>query len=252
MLAPVHFSTLKLMARSPAHYHDALLHRTEPTAAMRLGTAVHAMVLGEWKPLAVWTGGTRRGKEWEIFKAVNAGCEIITLDEHATATAIADAITRDPLAAELFMRCTIRESVVDWTIGDRQCCGRPDAFGPDVLVELKTTSDANPAKFPWQASRLGYHAQMAWYLDALGRDGYERTPYIVAVETKPPFVVQSFELTPDAIDFGRRCYRLWLERLLVCEASESWPGYSQCIEPLAGPPEAGDLSLTIGGEEVEL
>jgi hypothetical protein len=37
----LHFSTLKHMARSPAHYREACVAPFEPTPVMRLGTLVH-------------------------------------------------------------------------------------------------------------------------------------------------------------------------------------------------------------------
>jgi hypothetical protein len=72
---------------------------------------------------------------------------------------------------------------------------------------------------------------------------------VVAVESAPPYVVQTFAVTSHAIDLGRRTYRLWLEMLAVCEASGVWPGYqeSDCILDL--PEEA---ELIIGDEMVEI
>lgn len=41
---PVRFSQLKWMSRSPAHYRYYLEQPFEPTKAMRLGTAVDALL----------------------------------------------------------------------------------------------------------------------------------------------------------------------------------------------------------------
>lgn len=249
-MRPVRFSYLKLMARSPAHYRDALRFPMQPTRAMRIGTVAHAGVLGAWKDVAVWRGGRRYGREWDGFVADRPDSEIVSVDEFEAGLDIARAVLSDPHAASLLDRALCHEEDIEFTIGDRDCGVRVDAYG-DIVVELKTCADASPARFPYQAARMGYHAQLAWQVDALARTGIETSgAYIIAVESKPPHVVQCYEATPDAIDFGRRCYVTWFERLLQCEAADEWPGYVQSVVPLDPPDGAGDVSITIGDEEV--
>lgn len=257
MTAPVHFSTLRLMGRSPAHYREAILRPSEPSPAMKLGTAAHALVLGSWKEMAIWSGGIRRGKAWDEFREANAGKDIITESELGEAQKIADSVLAHRGAREILLAPGLMiEESYNFSISGRACSVRPDAWCPGFIVELKTTADANPARFPFCAQRLGYHAQLAWQIDALHRAGMTETrletSYIVAVETKPPFVVQVYELTPNAIDFGRKTYSLWFERLLVCEASNTWPGYQEESAYLDAPAGADDLPLVIEGEEIIL
>lgn len=252
MLAPVHFSSLKYMAQSPAHYRYRLDHPIEPTAAMRIGTAAHARVLlGDPPPYAIWSGGVRRGKEWDAFRALHDGREIISQAEDQIGLDIALAVYDCAPARELLDIAVQREQSIRWTIGERECAGRYDAFGlcPGPLIEFKTTANAAPAKFPWETLRIGYLAQLAWYSDAIG---YAGDCYIIAAESKPPHVVQVYEVTPASLDFGRRQYMTWWERLMACEAADEWPGYVQSIVPLEPPAELGDVSLTIGDEEVSL
>lgn len=255
MLAPVRFSTLKHMARSPAHYREALLTPRTPTAAMRIGIAAHAALFGAWKEAAVWRGGRRQGKEWETFRAAHAGLEILSADEELQGQFIAAAVRANRDAATLIEAAEHHEREIDWQFSGRDCACRIDAYGvrEGIVTELKTCADASPDRFPWQATRMGYLAQVAWQYDGLRAYGVLiDTAYIIAAEQKPPYVVQVYEVTPASIDFGRRQYRLWFERLLVCEASGEWPGYVQSIVPLEPPNESGDLALTIGDEEVTL
>ena len=51
---PVHFSALKHIGRSPAHYL-ANLETDRDSPAMQLGRLIHAMVLGG-APYAIWEG----------------------------------------------------------------------------------------------------------------------------------------------------------------------------------------------------
>ncbi len=245
----VHFSTLRYMGRSPAHYRFAHENGTSTTSAMHLGSVVHNLVLENGSRIVKYDG-TRRGKAWKEFQdetfLAKPGAMIVTASEFEDADAMAASLLATPHAMELLHG--LKEMEMDWTIAGRACRGTCDAVN-GVLTDLKTTSDAHPDRFPRTASRLGYYAQIPWYMDgheAAGLGKLERG-FIVAVETKPPFVVQTFELTPKALELGRRQYRLWFERLLVCEKSEHWPGYLEGDAPLDVPDE---LEFYTDGEDV--
>ena len=247
----LHLSALKALARSPAHYKYASEHGTVTTPAMAVGSAVHALVL-EHGDSIVRFDGTRRGKEWLAFQDAHANETILTATEWDQAAQMAGAVTSHPRAAELVIG--VHELAINWKIGERDCMGRIDSIRPDgAIVELKTAADASPRGFQRAAEKFGYFAQLAFYIDgqrAANPPGPSTDDaYIVAVESKPPYVVQTFQVSSHAIDVGRRTYRLWLEQLGVCEASNWWPGYqeSDCILDL--PEEA---ELIIGDEMVEI
>lgn len=67
MTGPLHFSALKLMAMSPAHYKAG---PQRDTRAMSFGTLVHALILGGE---VVVYDGERKGAGWHAFKALVAG-----------------------------------------------------------------------------------------------------------------------------------------------------------------------------------
>src|SRR5512133_3499649 len=67
-------SALKLLRQSPLKFKHNLTAPRVETAAMALGTAVHTAVLEPHRlptDYITWEGGTRRGKEWDAFKAAN-------------------------------------------------------------------------------------------------------------------------------------------------------------------------------------
>ena len=258
-------SLLKQFAKSAAHaraYIDG--GSTDETLSQRLGSGTHALLFRD-KPVVEYKGGeftppgakkpktytaVRSGECWEAFKAQHAGAVILNTKEMATAEAMAAAIRGDMDASRLlFAKGTKYETRIEWEMHGRRCSGTIDAFGPlagDALVDLKSTVDASPAKFPWQARKLGYTAQLAFYLAGLELAGYgRREPYIVAVENAPPFCVQTYKLTAADIDEGRWQVEAWLERLIECEASGIWPAYSDGILPLnvarlSAPPAVDD------------
>jgi hypothetical protein len=225
---PVRHSRLKNMAKSPAHYLHALADVDGAgSAAQQLGTAIHSLVLGG-APVLAFPGATRRGKEWDAFKADNLGSTIVTKDELETAHAVHAAIQADPNAVAALTG--MREYKKHWSIGGRACVSTLDVYQPGShITDLKTCRSAHPRAFARDARRFHYDSQLAFYDDAVGG---VPDHYIVAAETVAPYPVTVFRLTPATIEMGRALYRSWWEWLMGCEENNFWPGYSRLIESL--------------------
>ena len=261
MTAPLRFSILKLMGRSPAHARYALdmaakgEEAWEQTPSMRTGGLVHKVFLGQPLPV-VYPGPVRRGGEWEAFKSANAGREIVKQSELDAVVEIATALGAHAEARDL-LTGTIEKTVL-FELAGRTCRATPDAFLPGAhLTDLKTTRDANPRWFPYQAMKLAYHGQLAFYRDGLERAGFEppKELRLIAIETAPPYAVCVYGVTPRAEEFGRRVYRAWFEQFMVCEASDDWPGYGpgvldapeEALEMAGLPEEEGDDEAPVTG-----
>lgn len=245
MSMPVRWSTLKHIGRSPLHYAHALRRPLSPTPAMRLGTLVHQLVLEQPLSVVVYEG-ERRGRAWAEFKTTHEGKEICTESEMAQAEMISAAVAAD-VHAMAALRGT-REQLARWTIDGRECQGTPDSVRIGHVCELKTTTDASPERFPWQARRMGYLGQLAWYGNGLSLLGNRIESYsIVAVETREPYAVQTYELAPAAIVYGEKQWRACWERLRVCEDAGVWPSYSQ--SPLQLDVPEADVELEFPDEE---
>lgn len=243
------FSALKHIARSPLHYQHALTTTFEPTPAMRLGTAVHQIVLGgasqePTKPKPVVYEGQRRGNAWKEFQAANPGVEIITIAEfereleaieaeRAQAQRIADAVLGDERVQRILDGAVCEQTIVTKLRG-RPFRGTPDIRKPRAIWDLKTTTDARLEAFKWQARKMHYSVQTVVYGDlARAAELADPDTYgLIAVETKAPFPVTVFQLTPQLVDVSRRTYIGWMETLANCEASGRFPGYSDAIESL--------------------
>lgn len=246
-LPPLRISQLAQMAKSPAHARYAIDHDTKSTRAMNLGTLAHAFMLGKTMPY-VYSGGARRGKDFEAYKAtVPEGEEIFLETELTEAREVARAVMNHDEAAGLMLGT--REETLTWEIAGRPCRGTPDIYNTAtrVVVDLKTTNDASPRRFQYTARDLAYVPKLAWYFDGLAKVGkrMERA-FIVAVETKPPYAIAVYQLTDAAIEFGRKVYMSWFNQFRVHEDSNHWPGYHG--DTLDAPSE--DFSLAIEGEEV--
>lgn len=243
----VHFSRLKLLSRSPAHY---LAAQGKNTYAMERGSALHSLILGGAEVIA-YPGKQRRGKDWESFKADHPGAIILTRTESSKTFAMAASVRSHKLAMSVLEGQ--HEVEVDWTFLGRDCQSHVDVIGADYVTELKSTADAQPDRFNWHARRMWYLAQLAFYDSAVRTKGLcqPKAHYIVAVESAPPFVVEVFKCTERAIEHGHKTIRLWFERLLSCESARTWPGYCQSIVPLDVPEEEDDLIYSGSGEVAE-
>lgn len=224
---PVRFSRLKRMCVSPAHYYASFQEEQTDSPQKRFGRLVHAIALGG---KFVTFNGERRGQKWLDFQVEHAGEEIVTRVELTKASRMGEALLRHADAMDL-LRGAMREQELAFMLDGRACGARLDVIrGDDSVTDLKTTARSEPGWFVRNGARMGYHAQLSWYLmaatRALGRP--HKAAYIVAIESAFPFVVTTFRLTDQAVEYGERLWRSWWEQLRVCEETNDWPAYTVC------------------------
>jgi hypothetical protein len=255
-LQRTNWSSLKNMARSPAHFRHYRLQAVEDTDAKKRGRCTHLSSLEPERFLAEcarWDGGTRRGKEWDAFRAANASKELLTAVEWDDIQAIGEAARRDRYAAP-FLSGGQTEATMVWDLWDELWKGRVDMLKPDCTVDLKTCRSASVRKFQAQALELGYFEQAAVYTDGREAITGKRVPYfIIAVEATAPYVVQVYEVQETELEWGRDRYRVLLEKLQECRKLNSWPGYNDGPLALlppdwARPDEMAGLELENGAE----
>ncbi len=245
---------LALIRRSPLHYTEAKINPPEPTPAMRFGAGCHALVL-EGGPglihssVAVAPKVDRRTKEGKAihsaFLAESEGKTVIKEDEYFTIRQMAKAIEDSQAGAWALNAAPNREHSCLFEIDPGQefsviCRGRPDAYGPKLIVDLKTCQDASAGEFGRSAARFEYHAQAAFYYDGLRSAGIvdeDATFVFLAVEKTAPFGVGVYAMTPNHLDAGRLLYQEALDTYVECQASGEWPSYvaSLTIQPLSLP-----------------
>jgi len=240
----IRFSHLRAMGRSPAHARLAIFgDDNRQTPAMALGTALHATYEG--RTVVAYPGPVRRGKSWDDFRDAHAGDIIVTGKEAAQVDGMRAAIAKSAIATRL-MTGTREETLFFDHLGMR-CRATPDVVGDGWLVDLKSTNTSDPNRFGAHALRLAYHAQLAWYRQAVATASGTAPArvYIVAVENTEPFAVTVFRLTDRALEAGERLCRSWAERLRVCLDSDAWPAYSDAEVELDVP---DDLELTFADD----
>lgn len=258
----LNWSSLKHMQDSPLAFRHSMDNERDDTSSMLMGRATHTAVLEPDRfrlEYVVYDGKVRRGKEWDAFQAANEGKDILKEDEYGACLAMRDAVRSHAIAADLLAGAQVEKSVF-WHRAGHPCKARIDAHNVDLrtLVDLKTTRE--PGRwFASQAAKLQYHAQLAWYWDALAAEG---TPpvqtKIIAVQNSAPYQVVVYDVPGYVLDQGRKVFEPLFERFLSCSKSGNWYGpgedESGAIEielqlPAWAVDEDGDdLGLSVGGE----
>lgn len=249
---PVRFSRLKQMAKSALHYRDSLIFNRE-CGPYRKGTALHSYLIGGAEVVIYNGRRDARIKAYQDFMAEHIGKTILIESEARDVMGMRDAIEKHD-DAMLALRGT-RERELEFSFGGRKCAARPDVFTDLCVTELKTDRSSHPDRFAWRGRQYGYHAQLAWYLQAVRLSGLGKPQdaTIVAVESTRPYPVTVLDLTRRALDQGERLCRLWFEELRGCEENDSWPGYAQGRVLFDVPDEEDDgFTVRIAGEELEV
>lgn len=233
----VHYSDLRKMAQSPAHYRHGILHPKEPTPAMLMGSAIDDCVFGGGHRIEVYDG-VRYGRKWEEFASRNQGKIILKPEQSELSYTAALAVKRDPVAHVLIYGPGVEhQRVVHWEqnglpfaagiAGDR---GGFDVLGPHYVADLKSTTCTQPDQWSRHAVRMMYHCQMAAYRAGARCIGREvRNCFLIGVEAYPPHCVTVLRLSDDLLEAGDKIVAGWCDTLRRCEDSDEWPGYTQSV-----------------------
>jgi hypothetical protein len=239
---PVRFSRLKTLGQSAAHYLLAAQEHDLDSVAIRMGAGFHATLFGTAQ--VVRYDDRRAGKAWDAFRAEHDGDVILNAKEHDTTMAMVDRVRRHPRAMYLLFDDTILEKTIEWTFAGRACRSTPDARRPGAggwCVDLKSTRCAEPRWFSKEIVNRAYHAQLAFYEDAIATiDERPVESYIVAVENVEPHCVTVVRITEEARQHAQKMNRQWWERLLAAEAANYYGEYVEA-----------DIDLELPGYLVE-
>ena len=252
-------SGLDLIHRSPLHYKAARDAREsgeerEETAAQRIGTALHALILEPEVFAANYVVApkvdrrTKDGKAtWEAFQAANEGKEYLTDAELDQLQAMDASVHAHPAASALLFGAEgVAERSAYW-IDEKTgllCRCRPDFWRHDgIVVDLKSTEDAAQEAFSRSVANWRYYVQHPFYLDgcaeAIRQAKLKILPpaafAFVVVEKKAPYAVAVYVLDPASVELGRLEYRHDLDRLAHARKTGIWPGYGDAVQTIGVP-----------------
>jgi hypothetical protein len=250
-------SRLRLLAECPALLKHDSEHPTEPSDAMMLGTALHTMLLEPQTVadrIAVAPEVDRRTKQgrelWTAFCDGAKGKLCVDREEFELLSNMARAVMDKSEAATLLRGFEgdgeLSAVWLDIDTGVR-CKARidrlvtfPDPAGPQkyaVIMDLKTTSSADPADIAWACREFGYDRQAAFYLHGLAAlnvmcDAF----YFVFVSKAPPHFVTVCEIEEADVERARREIVEDLATYKQCQESGVWPQHTNGIIKISVPP----------------
>lgn len=226
-----------LRTKSPLHAKWEHDNPQPPTPALRLGLIEHVLILEpelfakRYIVAPEINKRTKAGKEeWNMLlaQADEQGKNVISASEYEQAQAMAKAVREQPV----FNLVKGGKSEVSIVWMDEEtgllCKSRMDYvhFEVDLVIDLKTTTDAAREKFSRSIASFGYYQQAAFY-----SEGYEkatgRTPEwtFLPVEKSEPYAAAAYTLGSNSLEAGKISYRIALKEYARCVESGNWPGY---------------------------
>ena len=236
-------SDVKLILRSPAHYRHQKSVTQKPSSDLLFGSLVHDLVgdpAGWAERWMVVDASTRTTNRYKDAVSNNPGKQCILAGEFSQAEDVAHAVFESPIVGDCVLNtgrqighlldgATLEHSIY-WQQQDVLCKARPDIWLRDkrVIVDLKTTRNAEPDAFLRDAVRYGYHTSAAWYMRAVAAvTGEPVDAWLwLVVEKEPPYAVQVYQADAGLLAIGDQNCTRGLDRFKRCSSTDQWPGYA--------------------------
>lgn len=230
-------SELFRISESPEKFKYYQEHPEEPTPALVFGQLFHAMALtpeAVWEQFAVMPNVDRRTKagkeEFAEFETQAKGKTIVSVDMVEQATEMCEALNRNEFVKKLLKG--EKEKSFFWVdeMTGEECKCRTDALtevGENlIIVDLKSTDNAETEAFMKSAIRYGYDLQSAMYSEGVKvNTGKEPLFVFIAIEKKPPYAINILQADKLLV---RRGYDLFRELIGIyheCKTTDNWWGY---------------------------
>lgn len=230
-------SELFKISESPEKFRWCKDHPQEPTPALLFGQLFHKMAL---EPETLWNDftvaptvdrRTKAGKEeYAKFLENAAGKTVVTMEMVDQASEMCEAIKKNPFAVKLLSGA--HETPYFWTDPEtgEPCKCRTDCTvsigGLNLVVDLKTTTNAETDAFMREAVRYGYDFQAGMYtagVDAV--TGRKHGFVFIAIEKDPPYAMNILQADDLFMRHGRMMYREYLGIYHDCQQTGKWWGY---------------------------
>ena len=242
-------SGISLILESPLKYKSRYIDLIgqETTPAMVMGSATHTAVFEPEKFDAEYAVCPKCDKRTKEGKAVYADFlesagekTVIGEDDSAQIKQMREAVYNHPVAGPLVSHPF---KMIEHSIYCQHSATgllvkiRPDCIieGRQMIVDLKTTTNASAGAFSSSCVGYTYHIQAGMYLAIARQHGIDVNEFVfVAVEKTAPFSVGVYRADKEMIALGYDEFERAMELYAKCMELHSWPGYN------------GDQMTTIG------
>jgi len=211
------------------------------------GKAAHAQVLGTGAEIVVVdadTWQTKAAKEAKAAAYAEGKTPLLAKDKacvdgmaaalraHPVASALFDPDTGAPEQSGVWFDTTHgvwRRMRLDWL---------PDTDGGRLLVpDYKSCASAEPGAIAKAVATYHYEMQDAWYTDGLHALGIADDIAFLFVfqEKTPPYLITIAQLDLEAVRIGRVLNDRALQVFAECEATDTWPTYTDDVTTISLP-----------------
>ena len=226
-------SRLANMAVCPAYFKWCEDNPSAPSDDMVLGSAFHKIVLepetfdDEFVVMPNFDRRTKDGKmQYALFVEQSNGKTVITQEQYETICGMRDSIMSNPYAKKL-INGNIEQSMYftdDLTKVDCKC--RPDVWRKVadrvVITDLKSAKSVMPNDFMRDCVKYHYDLQTAMYRDGaskvLGVPKDNIDFVFIAVEKKPPYLLNIMQADTYVIQKGEADFREYIGTYAECKA----------------------------------
>jgi hypothetical protein len=194
-------SYLKLFDRSPLHANT----EREVTESMSIGIMIHTFILQPelFNDLYLVSDLDGRTKEGKQLREVNPDKQIIKSDVMADLMIIRDRLynmTFEGRSMKEIIEVSSKEITSFWTKDNLQFKSKMDlyynAYGQNIIFDLKSCNDARADRFKWDIKNYGYDRQADFYIDGINHHTENPCRFIfIAIESKSPFGIAFHELS---------------------------------------------------------
>lgn len=230
-------SELFNISESPEKFKYYKENPKEPTQAMVFGQLLHKMALqpetlyDEFAVSPVIDRRTKAGKtEWQQFLIENEGKTVVTPEMYDQSKAMCKSIFKNEFAVKLLSG--EKETPYFWDDAEtgEECKCRTDCtvkIGDiNLIVDLKSTVNAETGAFMREAIRYGYDFQAGMYTAGVEAVTNETQGFVfIAVEKDPPYSVNVMQADKLFVERGRKLYRKYMDIYHDCNESGNWWGY---------------------------
>lgn len=230
-------SDLFKITKSPLHFKYYLENPEESTPSLMFGIACHKYVLENddfWNDFTVMPNIDRRttdGKrEYASWLKENGGKIEILNDDLEKIKEMAAVVYSNKFAKRLLDG--EHEKSFFWVDQDteEECKCRPDDIviigDQHVLVDYKTTENAETEAFRRQAIKRGYDLQAGMYLEGYkANTGHDAAFIFIAQEKKPPYAINILQADEFMVREGKQLFHDLMEIYHDCKTTGNWYGY---------------------------
>lgn len=236
-------SRLANMSVCPAYFKWCEDNPTEPSEDMVLGSAFHKIVLEPEtfdKEFMIMPHFDRRTKEGRLgyenlMNKVQGECiTLITKEQYDTICGMRDSIMSNPYAKKLINGNVEQSMYFTDDLTKVECKCRPDVWRKVadrvVITDLKSAKSVMPNDFMRDCVKYHYDLQTAMYRDGaskvLGVPKDNIDFVFIAVEKKPPYLLNIMQADTYVIQKGEADFREYIGTYAECLETHNWYSFN--------------------------